>query len=75
LSATPNFTAYHTNSFTSEQQAHLAEIPEGLVDRHIPVLISKHDTMLTREWYQRAKLRVVKLRRSISSNGDTRKKV
>ncbi|MCQ5014606.1 sulfatase-like hydrolase/transferase, partial [Escherichia coli] len=38
-------TAYHTNSFTLEQQAHLAEIAEGLVDRHIPVLISNHDTM------------------------------
>ena len=75
LSATANFTAYHTNSFTLEQQAHLAEIAEGLVDRHIPVLISNHDTMLTREWYQRAKLHVVKVRRSISSNGGTRKKV
>ncbi|MFO6425929.1 DNA adenine methylase [Escherichia coli] len=31
LSATANFTAYHTNSFTLEQQAHLAEIAEGLV--------------------------------------------
>lgn len=75
LSATANFTAYHTNSFTLEQQAHLAEIAEGLVERHIPVLISNHDTMLTREWYQRAKLHVVKVRRSISSNGGTRKKV
>ncbi len=74
LSATANFTAYHTNSFTLEQQAHLAEIAEGLVDRHIPVLISNHDTMLTREWYQRAKLHVVKVRRSISSNGGTRKR-
>ena len=72
LSATANFTAYHTNSFTLEQQAHLAEIAEGLVECHIPVLISNHDTMLTREWYQRAKLHVVKVRRSISSNGGTR---
>ena len=70
-----DFTAYHTNSFTLDQQAHLAEIAEGLVERHIPVLISNHDTMLTREWYQRAKLHVVKVRRSISSNGGTRKKV
>ena len=74
LSATANFTAYHTNSFTLEQQAHLAEIAEGLVERHIPVLISNHDTMLTREWYQRAKLHVVKVRRTISRNAGTRKK-
>ena len=44
-------------------------------DPPYPVLISNHDTMLTREWYQRAKLHVVKVRRSISSNGGTRKKV
>ncbi|WP_252145602.1 adenine-specific DNA-methyltransferase [Yokenella regensburgei] len=75
LSATANFTAYHTNSFSLEQQAHLAQLAEGLVDKHIPVLISNHDTTLTREWYQLAKLHVVKVRRSISSNGGTRKKV
>jgi DNA adenine methylase len=75
LSATANFTAYHTNSFSLEQQAHLAQLAEGLVNNHIPVLISNHDTALTREWYQLAKLHVVKVRRSISSNGGTRKKV
>lgn len=75
-SATANFTAYYTTVLRFLEQAHLAEIEaEGLVDRHIPVLISNHDTMLTREWYQRAKLHVVKVRRSISSNGGTRKKV
>jgi DNA adenine methylase len=30
LSATANFTAYHTNSFTLEQQAHLAAIARAL---------------------------------------------
>ncbi len=74
LSATANFTAYHTNSFTLEQQAHLAEIAEGLVERHIPVLISNHDTMLTRE-----SARKIACRQSstqyLSSNGGTRKKV
>ncbi|MGK9174259.1 adenine-specific DNA-methyltransferase [Yokenella regensburgei] len=75
LSATANFTAYHTNSFTLEQQAHLASIAESLVSNRIPVLISNHDTALTREWYSQAKLHVVKVRRSISSNGGTRKKV
>ncbi|XPE54307.1 DNA adenine methylase [Shigella flexneri] len=71
----PTFTAYRTNSFTLEQQAHLAKIAEGLVDRHIPVLISNHDTMLTREWYQRAICMSSKFNTSISSNGGTRKKV
>ncbi|MCP0736556.1 hypothetical protein KU616_23895, partial [Salmonella enterica subsp. enterica serovar Mbandaka] len=42
-------------------------IAENLVSNRIPVLISNHDTALTREWYQLAKLHVVKVRRSISS--------
>ncbi|BBV74275.1 DNA adenine methylase [Raoultella planticola] len=75
LSSTANFTAYHTNSFNAEQQAHLAQLAENLLEQRVPVLISNHDTVLTREWYRQAKLHVVKVRRSISSNGGTRKKV
>ncbi|POP43215.1 adenine-specific DNA-methyltransferase [Superficieibacter electus] len=76
LSTTANFTAYHTNSFSLEQQAHLAQLAEGLVNHQIPVLISNHETALTREWYKlAAKTTVIKVRRSISSNGGTRKKV
>ncbi|MBJ8677205.1 adenine-specific DNA-methyltransferase [Citrobacter freundii] len=75
LSATANFTAYHTNSFSPKEQAHLAEMAEKLVSKQIPVLISNHDTPDTREWYRTAKHFQVKVRRSISSNGGTRKKV
>ena len=75
LSATANFTAYHTNSFSPKEQAHLAQMAEKLVSKQIPVLISNHDTPDTREWYRAAKHFQVKVRRSISSNGGTRKKV
>ncbi|EMF0717013.1 adenine-specific DNA-methyltransferase [Citrobacter sp. Marseille-Q6884] len=75
LSATANFTAYHTNSFSPKEQAHLAQMAEKLVSKQIPVLISNHDTPDTREWYKTAKHFQVKVRRSISSNGGTRKKV
>ena len=75
LSATANFTAYHTNSFSPKEQAHLAEMAEKLVSKQIPVLISNHDTPDTREWFRAAKHFQVKVRRSISSNGGTRKKV
>ena len=75
LSATANFTAYHTNSFSPKEQAHLAEMAEKLVSKRIPVLISNQDTPDTREWYRAAKHFQVKVRRSISSNGGTRKKV
>lgn len=73
LSATANFTAYHTNSFSPAEQARLAEMAEKLVSKRIPVLISNHDTPDTREWYKAAKHFQVKVRRSISSNGGTRK--
>lgn len=76
LSATANFTAYHTNSFSLEQQEILALKAEELMAKRIPVLISNHSTPLTREWYKNAtQTHVVKVRRSISRNGGTRKKV
>lgn len=75
LSATANFTAYHTSGFGLAQQQHLAELAKKLSDSHIPVLISNHDTALTRQWYRQAALQVVRVRRSISSKGGERKKV
>lgn len=67
LSATANFTAYHTNSFSMREQEHLAELAAKLAqESRIPVLISNHDTDMTRLWYQNAVLHVVKARRSIS---------
>lgn len=77
LSATANFTAYHTNSFSLWQQQHLAELAEKLArESRIPVLISNHDTPMTREWYQAAQqLHQIKARRSISRNGSGRTQV
>jgi DNA adenine methylase len=76
LSATANFTAYHTNSFSLREQQHLAELAVKLAQENaIPVLISNHDTELTRLWYQAAVLHVVKARRSISRSINGRTKV
>jgi DNA adenine methylase (dam) len=75
LSATANFTAYHTNSFSLEQQVLLAGKAEELMDKQIPVLISNHRTPLTEAWYNKAEKHVVRVRRSISRNGGTRNKV
>ncbi|MCT4705038.1 adenine-specific DNA-methyltransferase [Enterobacteriaceae bacterium H11S18] len=76
LSATANFTAYHTDSFNMAQQVHLAELAVRLQQSNIPVLISNHATELTRVWYQQAtQLLTLQVRRSISSNGGTRNKV
>ena len=76
LSATANFTAYHTNSFSLADQQGLARIAHQLsVESQVPVLISNHDTELTRDWYQHASLHVVKARRTISRNILGRSKV
>ncbi|GAA0482895.1 MULTISPECIES: adenine-specific DNA-methyltransferase [Tatumella] len=76
LSATANFTAYHTNSFSLHEQIHLAELAEELAkERSVPVLISNHDTELTQQWYNAAVKHIVKARRSISRNVNGRTKV
>ncbi|KGD79536.1 DNA adenine methylase [Tatumella morbirosei] len=76
LSATANFTAYHTNSFSLPEQIQLAELAEKLArECAVPVLISNHDTELTQQWYKEAILHVVKARRSISRNVNGRTKV
>ncbi|WP_413736736.1 adenine-specific DNA-methyltransferase [Sodalis sp. RH21] len=76
LSTTANFMAYHTNSFNNLEQQNLARIAYRLAsEEQVPVLISNHDTVLTREWYCDAALHVVKGRRTISRNILGRSKV
>ena len=76
LSETANFTAYHTNSFNAQDQKNLAFLAQKLSsESKIPVLISNHDTPLTREWYDQAQLHIVKVRRTISRNILNRAKV
>ncbi|WP_341664013.1 Dam family site-specific DNA-(adenine-N6)-methyltransferase [Vibrio sp.] len=76
LSTTANFTSYAGNGFTLDDQAALADVAEKAAkERHIPVLISNHDTTLTRRLYHEAELNVVKVKRTISRNGAGRNKV
>ncbi|MTC60487.1 adenine-specific DNA-methyltransferase [Providencia rustigianii] len=76
LSETANFTAYHTNSFNAKEQQNLALLAHKLSsEREITVLISNHETPLTREWYHQAQLHIVKVRRTISRNILNRAKV
>ena len=76
LSTTANFTSYTGNGFSLDDQAALADIAEkASVSRGIPVLISNHDTTLTRRLYHGAELSVVKVKRTISRNGGGRNKV
>lgn len=76
LSDTANFTSYASDGFGLDDQKLLSECAKKIVvEKHIPVLISNHDTPLTREYYQGADLSVVKVKRSISRNGAGRKTV
>ena len=76
LSTTANFTSYAGNGFSLDDQAALADAAEkAATERDIPVLISNHDTTLTRRLYHGADLSVVKVKRTISRNGGGRNKV
>lgn len=76
LAQASNFTSYAGNGFSLDDQAELASIAEHTaLQRHIPVLISNHDTALTRRLYKGASLNVVRVKRTISRNGAGRNKV
>ncbi|PMH46287.1 DNA adenine methylase [Vibrio sp. 10N.286.49.B3] len=76
LSTTANFTSYAGNGFSLDDQAALADIAENAANkRGISVLISNHDTTLTRRLYHGADLSAIKVRRTISRNGAGRNKV
>ncbi len=76
LSNTANFTSYAGGGFSLDDQAGLANEAEiAAQQRGVPVLISNHDTVLTRRLYHGAQLNVVKVKRTISRNGAGRNKV
>ena len=76
LTETANFTSYATGGFDANAQAKLAKLAERTAfKRNIPVLVSNHDTVLTRKLYDEAEQSFVKVARSISQNGKKRDKV
>ena len=76
ISATANFTGYATAGFSLAEQSRLADCAARTAQQHgIPVLISNHDTKLTRQMYQGASLKELKVGRYISQKGHARAKV
>ncbi|MEX1221663.1 MAG: Dam family site-specific DNA-(adenine-N6)-methyltransferase [Idiomarina sp.] len=76
LTTTANFTSYASGGFNLEHQHELALRAERLARmRDIPVLVSNHDTELTRVLYKNAQLTTLQVARSISQNGAKRHKV
>ncbi|MCG7536773.1 Dam family site-specific DNA-(adenine-N6)-methyltransferase [Pseudoalteromonas sp. OOF1S-7] len=76
LSKTASFTAYAKGGFNLDDQAQLANLAEkAAFEQQTPVLISNHDTVLTRKIYSQAKLDVIQVKRTISPKGSGRNRV
>tara|TARA_B110000238_G_scaffold179403_1_gene202646 strand:+ start:397 stop:1215 length:819 start_codon:yes stop_codon:yes gene_type:complete len=77
LSKTASFTSYTGTSFGLDEQADLANAAEEVSSlKKVSVLISNHDTIWTRKIYENAtKFKSIKVSRTISQKGGSRKKV
>ena len=74
VSDTAYFTDYAKEGFTYDQQIQLAELAESLCNRGAKVIVSNHDTPVSRELYKKAQIYPIEVRRSISAKGSSRKK-
>ncbi len=72
LSDTANFASYGADGFDFADQLRLAQAAVRAADRGATVVISNHDTELSRELYARAELHQFDIWRSISRAGATR---
>lgn len=75
LSQTANFTNYSAGGFSSAEQEELASLAVRCSRKGIPVVISNHDTVFTREIYSTADIETLTVRRFISCDGKNRNKV
>lgn len=73
-SDTANFTSYATDGFTHDQHIQLAQLSESLASKGIRVIVSNHDVPVTRELYKNATIYSIQVTRTISANGNSRKK-
>lgn len=72
LSATASFTAYAGNEFSLQDQQDLAMLSEAAHRKGIPVILSNHDTDITRNLYATAEVKLFNVQRFISCNGNNR---
>ena len=72
LSATANFTNYSGAVFDEAAQTELAELAQDLAKKSITVVLSNHDTPLTRKLYHQAQIHTLRVKRSISRNAEAR---
>jgi DNA adenine methylase len=72
LSQSSSFTAYAGNAFNAQDQHDLAALAREAWKKGIHVVLSNHDTELTRSLYSSAILKYFAVRRFISCDGDNR---
>lgn len=75
ISDTAKFTDYARVGFSLDDQHQLAVLAREAAAQGTSVLLSNHDTALTRELYRGAKLTKLHVSRTISRHGASRKKV
>ena len=76
ISATANFTSYAKGGFGISDQEELAKLAAKVSkNKKLTVIISNHDTPFTRKLYKSAELNSLKVSRSISQKGGSRKQV
>lgn len=75
ISETASFTSYTKQGFDIGEQVKLADLANTHAPQTQGILISNHDTPLTRKLYKNAKIEMVQVQRNISAKGDSRKKV
>lgn len=72
LSSTANFTAYSGTVFGFHDQEELATLACNASEKNIPVLLSNHNTPLTRKLYSAARIDYFSVQRFISCKGERR---
>lgn len=75
LTSSANFSSYTNKKFTQQDQIDLAQLAQETAEKGITVIISNHDTLLTREFYQGSDILSFPVNRYISCNALNRKPV
>ena len=75
LSDTANFSDYAAGGFSYDDQVRLRDLALSLANRNCRVIISNHDTLVSRELYSTANIISIDVNRFISAKGESRKPV
>lgn len=75
LSKTAKFSEYVAKEFSASDQEELVKLAKKFAKKGIPVIISNHDTPVTRQYYEDAIITQLDVSRHISCNIKNRKKV